>query len=130
MGEGLLRALYGQRYEVHSAGIEASHVDSHALKAMSEIGIDISDQYSKNMNEYQGILFDVAVTLCDEAKESCPICGVSLEALISAPAAKRTIHKTFKDPATMEGSEEDQLAAFRQVRDEIRNWIDQTFGAK
>ena len=130
MAEGLLRALYGDRYEVYSAGVETSHVDSRALKVMSEIGIDISGQYSKSMNEYRGILFDVAVTVCDKAKEACPICGVSLEAPVSAPAAKRTIHKTFKDPATAKGSEEDQIAVFRQIRDEIRTWIDQTFGDK
>jgi arsenate reductase len=82
------------------------------------------------MNEYRGILFDVAVTVCDKAKEACPICGVSLEVPVSAPAAKRTIHKTFKDPATANGSEEDQISVFRQVRNEIKNWIDQTFGDK
>ena len=130
MAEGLLRALYGDKYEVYSAGVEASRVDARALKVMSEIGIDISGQYSKSMNEYRGILFDVAVTVCDKAKEACPIYGVSLEAPVSAPAAKKTIHKMFKDPVTKEGSEEDQIAVFRQIRDEIRTWIDQTFGDK
>ena len=127
MAEGLLRALYGDRYEVHSAGIEASKVDPRAVRVMSEIGIDISGQRSKAMNEYKGILFDLAVTVCDKAKEMCPICGVSLKAPVTSPAAKKTIHKTFKDPANAGGSEEDQLAVFRQVRDEIKNWIIQTF---
>jgi arsenate reductase len=79
------------------------------------------------MKEYRGTLFDLAVTVCDKAKEMCPICGVSLKAPATAPAAKETIHRNFKDPAAAEGSEEDQLNAFRQVRDEIKNWIEQTF---
>ena len=127
MAEGLLRAMYGDRYEVHSAGVEASKVDPRAVKVMTEIGIDISGQRSKAMNEYRGILFDMAVTVCDKAKEMCPVCGVSLKAPATAPAAKETIHKNFKDPAVAGGSEEDQLNAFRQARDEIKNWIEQTF---
>ena len=130
MAEGLLRALYGDRYEAYSAGVESSRIDPRALKVMSEIGIDISGQYSKSMNEYQGVLFDLAITVCDKAKEACPICGINLEAPVSAPAAKKAVHKTFKDPAIANGSEEDQLAVFRQVRDEIRTWIDQTFEDK
>ena len=127
MAEGLLRAMYGDRYEVHSAGVEATNIDPHAVKVMSEIGIDISGQRSKAMNEYRGILFDLVVTVCDRALEMCPICGVSLKAPAHAPAAKETIHKNFKDPASAEGSEEDQLNAFRQARNEIKNWIEQTF---
>jgi arsenate reductase len=79
------------------------------------------------MNEYKGILFDLAVTVCDKAKEMCPICSVSLKAPAMAPAAKETIHRTFNDPAAAGGSEEDQLNAFRQARDEIKDWIAQTF---
>jgi len=127
MAEGLLRAMYGDSYEVHSAGVEASKVDSRAVKVMSEIGIDISGQRSRAMNEYRGFLFDLAVTVCDKAREMCPICGVSLKAPATGPAAKETIHRNFRDPAAAEGSEEDQLDAFRQVRDEIKNWIEQTF---
>jgi arsenate reductase len=127
LAEGLLRTMYGDRYEVHSAGVEASKVDPRAIKVMSEIGIDISGQRSKAMNEFRVILFDLAVTVCDKAKEMCPICGVSLKASVNAPAARETIHMNFKDPAVAEGSEEDQLSAFRQSRDEIRNWIEQTF---
>lgn len=123
MAEGLLRKLYGDRYEVYSAGIEATYVDPRALKVMGEIGIDISSHHSKKMDAYRGIVFDVVVTVCDEAKEVCPILGSGLK----APAARKTIHKTFKDPATADGSEEYQLSVFRQVRDEIRNWIIQTF---
>ncbi len=127
MAEGLLRALYGDRYEVYSAGIEATKVDPRAVKVMNEIGIDISGQHSKRMGEYRGILFDLAVTVCDKAKEACPICGISLKAPATAPAAKKTIHKTFNDPAIAEGSDEEQLNIFRQVRDEIRSWITEMF---
>lgn len=127
IAEGLLRAMYGDRYEVYSAGIEATNVDPRAVMVMSEIGIDISSQRSKPMNHYRGTLFDLAVTVCDKAKEMCPICGVSVKAPASAPAAKETIHKNFKDPAAAEGSEEDQINAFRLARDEIKNWIEQTF---
>jgi arsenate reductase (thioredoxin) len=128
MAEGLLRAMYGDRYEVYSAGAEATRVDPRAANVMNEISIDISGQRSKGMDEYRGTLFDLAVTVCDEAMEMCPICGIGLEAPATAPAAKQTIHKTFKDPAKAKGSEEDQLAVFRQVRDEIKIWIIQTFG--
>jgi len=127
MAEGLLRAMYGDRYEVHSAGVEATNVDPRAVLVMSEIGIDIFSQRSKAMNEYRGILFDLVVTVCDKAREMCPICGISLKAPATAPAARKAIHRNFKDPAASEGSEEDQLDAFRQVRDEIKNWIEQTF---
>jgi arsenate reductase len=127
IAEGLLRAMYGDKYEGHSAGIEASQVDPRAVMAMNEIGIDISGQHSKKMDAYRGTLFDLAVTVCDEAEEACPICQVSLKAPATTPAARKTIHKTFKDPATAEGSEEQQLNVFRQVRDEIKSWITQTF---
>lgn len=127
MAEGLLRAIYGDRYEVYSAGVKATNVDPRAVLVMSEIGIDISGQRSKPMNQYRGTLFDLAVTVCDKAKEMCPICGVSVKAPATAPAAKETIHKNFKDPAAAEGSEEDQINAFRQARDEIKDWIEQTF---
>jgi arsenate reductase (thioredoxin) len=128
IAEGLLRALYGDRYEVYSAGVEASKVDPRAVKVMSEIGIDISGQRSKAMNEYRGILFDLVVTVCDKAKEMCPICGIGLSAPAIAPASKEAIHRNFKDPALAAGSEEDQIKALRQARDEIKDWISQTFG--
>jgi arsenate reductase len=89
MAEGLLETLYGDRFEAYSAGVEASHIDPRAIKVMNEIGIDISGQHSKTVNEYRGILFDLAVTVCDKAKEACPICGISLKAPETAPAAKK-----------------------------------------
>jgi len=119
--------MYGNRYKVHSAGVEASKLDPRAVKVMSEIGIDIYGQRSKTMNEYKGILFDLAVTVCDNAKELCPIFRTSLRAHTTTPAAKETIHKNFKDPAATGGSEEDQINVFREARDEMKDWIAQTF---
>ena len=130
MAEGLLRTMYGGGYEAYSAGIEASSVDPRAVNVMSEIGIDISGQTSKGIDKYRGILFDIVVTVCDKAKEMCPICGVSLQVPTKTPAAKETIHRTFRDPAIAEGSEEEQLNAFRQVRDEIKEWITRTLWIK
>ena len=127
MAEGLLRSMNGDRYEAYSAGIVATYVDPRAIKVMSEIGIDISGQASKGMDEFRGILFDIAVTVCDKAKEMCPVCGVSLEAPANTPAAREIIHKTFRDPAEADGSEEEQLMVFRLVRDEIKEWIARTF---
>ena len=82
MAEGLLRSMSGDRYEAYSAGIIATYVDPRAVKVMSEIGIDISGQVSKGMEKYRGILFDIAVKVCDKAKEMCPICGVSSRYLL------------------------------------------------
>lgn len=127
MAEGILREFYGDRYEAYSAGTVASQVDPRAIEVMNEFCIDISSQRSKTIDEYRDIVFDLAITVCDKAKEACPISGISLEAPATALSAKKTIHKAFKDPATAEGSEEEQLNLFRQVRDEIVNWIDQTF---
>ncbi len=128
MAEGLLRAMYEDRYEVYSAGIKATFVDPRALTVMKEIGIDISGQRSKSMEEYQGILFDLVVTVCDRARDTCPLCGTTLKPLPKSPMAKETIHKGFEDPADASGSEEEQLRKFRQVRDEIKDWISQAFG--
>jgi arsenate reductase len=128
MAEGLLRAMYGNRYEAYSAGVVATSVDPRAVRVMLEIGIDISAQRSKSSQEFLGTIFDLAVTVCDRAKETCPICSTQLERPSNNPRAREVIHKSFADPAASAGSEEEQLEAFRQVRDEIKEWITQTFG--
>ena len=115
MAEGLLRALKGDEYEAYSAGVSPTMVDPDAIKAMAEIGIDISGQRSKGMDEVKGIKFDTVVTVCDSAKEACPF----------FPGAKEQIHRSFDDPAGYEG--EARLPAFRRVRDEIGAWIEGTF---
>ncbi|OEU42853.1 ArsC family transcriptional regulator [Methanosarcina sp. Ant1] len=128
MAEGLLRSVYGDRYEAYSAGVEATTVNPLAVMVMKEIGIDISGQYSKTPQEYQDIIFDLAVTVCDNAKAACPIIITNLERPTKLTKAREVIHKSFDDPATTVGSEEEQLKVFRRVRDEIKDWISQTLG--
>ncbi|MGB9940974.1 arsenate reductase ArsC [Methanosarcina sp.] len=127
MAEGLLRAIYGNRYEAYSAGIEATTVNPHAVTVMKEIGIDVSNQRSKAFQEFQDTVFDLAVTVCDRAKAACPICSTNPELPTRLPRARGVIHKSFEDPAAAVGSEEERLRVFRRVRDEIKDWILQTF---
>lgn len=110
MAEGLLRRLGGERFEVFSAGTEATHVRPLAIRAMAEIGIDISGQQSKTLDGYLGEPFDAVITVCDAANETCPI----------FPGAKQRRHWSFEDPSKAPGSEDEQLAVYRRVRDEIR----------
>jgi arsenate reductase len=110
MAEGLLRRLGGERFEVFSAGTEATHVRPLAIRAMAEIGIDISGQQSKTLDRYLGEPFDAVITVCDAANETCPI----------FPGAKQRRHWSFEDPSKATGSEDEQLAVYRRVRDEIR----------
>jgi arsenate reductase len=115
MAEGLLRHLTGDRFEAYSAGTEATHVRSLAVRAMDEIGIDISGQESKTLNRYLGEPFDYVITVCDEANEACPF----------FPGAKNRLHWSFEDPAQATGSEEERLGVFRTARDKIRERIEQ-----
>jgi arsenate reductase len=110
MAEGLLRRLGGERFEVFSAGTEATHVRPLAIHAMAEIDIDISGQQSKTLDRYLGEPFDAVITVCDAANETCPI----------FPGAKQRRHWSFEDPSKATGSEDEQLAVYRRVRDEIR----------
>ena len=118
MAEGYLRARYGDRYEAFSAGTIASTVSPLAVRAMAEIGVDISGRHSKDLGEFLGEEMDVVVTVCGAAAASCP----------TFPRAKRTIHASFPDPAGATGTDEKRLAVFRSMRDEIAAWIDATFG--
>src|ERR687894_3284914 len=115
MAEGLLRHLTGNRLEAYSAGIEATHVRSQALRVMSELEIDISGQESKTLDRYLGEPFDYVTTVCDEANEACPF----------FPGAKNRLHWSFEDPAQATGSEEERLGVFRTARDKIRERIEQ-----
>lgn len=128
MAEGLLKAIYGDRYEAYSAGVEATTVNPHAVIVMKEIGIDISSQRSKTSQEFQNTIFDLAVTVCDRAKVACPICSTNSQLPTRSPRAREVIHKNFEDPAAAVGSDEEKLKIFRQVRDEIKDWISKTFG--
>ncbi|AKB62312.1 Arsenate reductase [Methanosarcina mazei SarPi] len=97
----------------------ATNVNPYAVRVMKEIGIDISSQYSKTHKEFQDVIFDMAVTVCDRAKVSCPICSTNLEVPVEYPKAREVIHKSFEDPAATLGSEDEKLKVFRQIRDEI-----------
>jgi arsenate reductase len=115
MAEGLLRYLAGDRFEAHSAGTEATHVRPLAIRAMDEVGVDISGQESKTLEQYLGEPFDYVITVCDDANEACPF----------FPGAKNRLHWSLEDPARAEGSEDERLAIFRRVGDEIRERIEQ-----
>jgi arsenate reductase len=117
MAEGLLRHLAGDRFEAHSAGTEATHVRPLAIRAMAEIGVDISGQESKTLARYVKEPFDHVITVCDDANEACPV----------FLGAKSRLHWSFRDPSRADGTEEERLAVFRRVRDEIRRRIDHRF---
>ncbi len=119
MAEGLLRARYGDRFRVLSAGTEPGGVNPFAIKAMAEVDIDISGHTSDHVDEYVSEPLEYVVTVCDSAKEACPY----------VPALKKNIHKSFPDPSAATGSDEDKLAAFRTVRDQIATWLDEEFGS-
>jgi arsenate reductase len=114
MAEGLLRHLGGERFEVFSAGTEATQVRPLAIRAMAELGIDISRQESKKLDRYLGEPFDEVITVCDTAAEVCPV----------FPGASRRRHWSFEDPSKATGSETEQLAVYRHIRDEIRSRIE------
>jgi len=128
MAEGLLRALHGEKYEAYSAGVVATSVDPRVVLVMKEIGIDISGQRSKTYQEFGDIIFDLVVTVCDRARETCPILSTQLELPSSLPKARVVIHRSFEDPAATSGSPQEQIEAFRLVRDEIADWITRTLG--
>ena len=111
MAEGLLRHIAGERFEVWSAGVEPSHVRPQAIEAMREIGIDISDHRSKSVDKFTRQEFDYVITVCDNARERCPI----------FPGKAERIHWSFDDPAAAVGDEEARLNVFRRVRDEIED---------
>jgi arsenate reductase len=113
MAEGLLRNDAGDRFEVESAGTRPSQVRPEAIAVMRELGIDISGNRSKHVDEFAGQGFDYVLTVCDNAREACPI----------FPGGAIAIHRNFDDPAALHGTEEERLALFRRVRDEIRRYL-------
>ena len=116
MAEGILRALYPERYEAHSAGTDPLEVNPHAVKVMEEIGIDISRHRAKSIQEFRDELFDYVVTVCDQAKESCPFFP-----------GRKVIHKSFPVPSLRTGTEDEIVEGFREVRDELILWITNAF---
>ncbi|MDD5615171.1 MAG: arsenate reductase ArsC [Candidatus Methanoperedens sp.] len=117
MAEGILRHLMGDKFEVESAGTRHSAVNPIAIRVMAEIGIDISEHRSKSVDEFQGMSFDLIITTCDAARETCPV----------FPGKARHLHWSFNDPAAVRGSEDEILSAFRKVRDEIKQRIQEEF---
>ena len=117
MAEALTNALRGREFEAHSAWVEPKAVDPRAVKVMAEIGIDISGQASKSLDQFIGQPWDWVVTLCDHARESCPL----------FPGVAKRVHKGFDDPpylAASAANEEEALRHYRRVRDEIRAMVE------
>ena len=110
MAEGLLRHDAGDLFEVFSAGVDPTAVKPEAIEAMREVGIDISNHRSKSVDEFIGQEFDYVITVCDNANERCPV----------FPGSTQRIHWSFEDPAAVRGDGSTRLAAFRRIREEIR----------
>ena len=113
MGEGLFRAEAGGGFEVFSAGTLPSSVRPEAIAVMKEIDIDISSQRSKSVDEFSDQSIDYVVTVCDNARDHCPV----------FPAGAERIHWSFEDPAAVKGGEPERLAAFRRIRDQIHERV-------
>ena len=113
MGEGLFRHEGDGAVEVVSAGTKPSHVRPEAVAVMGEIGIDISGQRAKSVDELAGQKFDVIVTVCENARDACPV----------FPGAAERVHWSFEDPAAAQGSDAERLATFRNVRDQIQTRV-------
>jgi arsenate reductase len=116
MAEAFLNALCGDRYEAKSAGITPTQINPYVARVMTEIGIDLSTHRSKSLLEFQGKTFDYVVTVCDAARENCPFFP-----------GKKEINKSFPDPSAFKGTEAEILQKVRVVRDEIKNWVEDTF---
>ena len=119
MAEAFVRKYADDRFEAHSAGLEPKGLNPFTVKIMNEVGIDISGQTSKGVDTYLGkMLFQYLVTVCDDADKNCPTVW---------PGVNTRMHWSFQDPATVEGSEEEKLAKFREVRDlieaKIKSWL-------
>jgi arsenate reductase (thioredoxin) len=118
MAEGLLREMAGERFEVESAGVNPSRVRDEAVEAMREVGIDISGHRSKSADEFVGQDFDYIITVCDNARETCPV----------FPGHAERIHRSFEDPPSPGAADHSSMMAiFRRVRDEIRAWLKDEF---
>jgi arsenate reductase (thioredoxin) len=114
LAEGLVNHYFSDTWEAGSAGTEQTFVKLFAIKAMAEAGIDISQHSSKTIDAFQGKKFDMVVTVCDSARETCPFFP-----------GKKVVHQSFVDPSNAQGSDADKLAAFCATRDEIKVWLDE-----
>ena len=114
MAEGWARHLKSDVIEAYSAGVWPAGVSSRAIKAMAEAGVDISSHKSQHVNDFKDVEFDYVVTLCDNAKEQCPV----------FTGDAKLVHRAFDDPVMMIGTNDQIMAAFRQTRDEIRAFVE------
>jgi arsenate reductase (thioredoxin) len=122
MAEAFLRLRGGDRFEAYSAGLKPKAINPLTVRVMQEAGIDMASQSSKGVGEYLGkVLFQYLITLCDDAEENCPTVW---------PGVNRRLHWSFDDPAAATGSDEEKLARFRQVRDEIEQMIEAWLAAQ
>lgn len=117
MAEAFLNKLHGDRYSAFSAGTDPTQIDPLVVLVMSEIGIDVGKQQSKALNIFKDSYMDYVITLCDQAKESCPY----------FPGGHVHLHKGFPDPSELKGKSEDTINGYRRIRDEIKNWIEKEF---
>jgi arsenate reductase len=113
MAEGLLRHYGGEQFDVFSAGTKPVAINPRAVQVMRELGIDLTTRRSKHADEFANQSFDYVITVCDNAKETCPV----------FPGEGHQLHWSFEDPASESGTEEEILAVFRRVRDEIAERI-------
>ena len=134
LAEALLRHTYGDRYQAYSAGTNPTKINPYSIKALSELGIDASKQYSKNLDEFSETEIDLAVAVCqNSAKTVCTLCSSPLSMnrplIVNAKLHKNKKYMVhgFEDPSEVEGSEEEKLDAFRRVRDQIKVWITDNF---
>jgi arsenate reductase len=117
IAEGIINCYYADRFDAYSAGSNPTEINPYSVSVCSEIGVDISSNYAKGFDDLEGIKFDYIVTVCDGATEKCPYFrGDGFR-----------IHKSFNDPSDYKGSDEQKTVFFRNVRDEIRDWIDNVF---
>ncbi len=116
MAEAFLNALCGDKYKAKSAGVTPTGLNPYVVKAMSEVGIDLSMHRSKSIMEFQGKTFNYVVTVCTSARENCPFFPGEIE-----------IDKSFPDPSAFTGTEEEIMEDVRVVRDAIKTWVDSTF---
>jgi arsenate reductase len=119
MAEAFLRKYGGERFEVYSAGLEPKGINPNTERVMEEVGINLSGQHSKHVKEYMGkVHFGYLITMCDEAEESCPT---------TFPGIGQRLHWSFEDPSAFTGSEDEKLAKFREVRNQmeqhIKTWL-------
>jgi arsenate reductase len=118
MAEGFLRYMAGDKFEVFSAGVKPTQVNPLAIKVMAEVGIDISNHRSKSAMEFIGQKFDYVITVCDNAKQTCPM----------FPGRYEKIHWDLEDPAGALGSDDGKLVVFRKIRDQIKKYIEEFLG--